>query len=107
MDDAIDIAIIDRVIKRMNLPDARAVVDPKVMQGRIDSVLLVIQPRVPSVFCKRIFETYFRRFHATERECLQAWALYYDYKSMEQDYQLGQRNSAKTWDTGGLEFITK
>lgn len=107
MSDAIDIAIIDRVVKKMNLPDDRPVIDLKVMQKRIDNVFLTIKSDVPSDFCKRVFEMYFKRFQATENECLKAWALYCDYKSMASLYGIGdgEEDNDKVWGTGGLALI--
>ena len=78
MSNAIDIAVIDKVIARMNLPDDRPAADPRAVQRRLDSVLLLILPEVPSEFCKAALGTYFLKYDATETECLQAWALYMD-----------------------------
>ena len=102
MNDNVDVKIVRRVIKRMNLPKGRDALDAATTQEYTDTALRLIKLAEPSVSCKSLFETYFQVFGATENECLKAWALFLDYKSMSTLYGLQGETTPNIWGGGGL-----
>lgn len=88
MSGCLDLMIVKYVIKKMALPRHRPVKAPWVIQMHIDRSLKLIFPAVPSQACQHLLSNYLKERNATSGECLQAWALYLDYKTMAKLYGL-------------------
>ena len=97
MSDAVDIAIIQRVITKMTWEKDRPKLDSYVVRQNNSKALLLIPSVLPSAVVRETFEAYFIKQSATETECLQGWALFLDYKSVASLHGALRREYDNNW----------
>lgn len=75
--------IVDKVIARVNLTSDGDHVELADILDNIDKALGVLSPFVPDTQSKIALSEYLLEHKADAQTCLQAWALFMDYKTLE------------------------